>query len=133
MVCYLNIFKGKLSERRGRKAALSLIHILLVDGVDTGKKGAPLQEIRRKVGLVFQYPEDQFFEETVFKEVAFAPRNLGVEAVSYTHLDVYKRQDYRYYSRRRCSFWSGEFRFTPGGNSRSSGRSADSGGYDRIP
>ena len=52
---------------------------VLVDGVDTGKKGAPLQEIRRKVGLVFQYPEDQFFEETVFKEVAFAPRNLGVE------------------------------------------------------
>ncbi len=49
---------------------------VLVDGVDTGKKGAPLQEIRRKVGLVFQYPEDQFFEETVFKEVAFAPRNL---------------------------------------------------------
>ncbi len=40
---------------------------VLVDGVDTGKKGAPLQEIRRKVGLVFQYPEDQFFEETVFK------------------------------------------------------------------
>ncbi|MDI3543027.1 MAG: energy-coupling factor transport system ATP-binding protein [Candidatus Atribacteria bacterium] len=52
---------------------------VLVDGVDTSEKGAPRQEIRRKVGLVFQYPEDQFFEETVFKEVAFAPRNLGVE------------------------------------------------------
>ncbi len=52
---------------------------VLVDGVDTTGRGVPLQEIRRKVGLVFQYPEDQFFEETVFKEVAFAPRNLGVE------------------------------------------------------
>jgi len=52
---------------------------VLVDGVDTTGRGVPLQEIRCKVGLVFQYPEDQFFEETVFKEVAFAPRNLGVE------------------------------------------------------
>ncbi|MCS7242056.1 MAG: energy-coupling factor transporter ATPase [Candidatus Caldatribacterium sp.] len=52
---------------------------VVVDGVDTRAKGAPLREIRRKVGLVFQYPEDQMFEETVFREVAFAPRNMGVE------------------------------------------------------
>lgn len=52
---------------------------VLVDGVDTREKKAPLREIRRRVGLVFQYPEDQFFEESVFQEVAFAPRNLGIE------------------------------------------------------
>lgn len=37
-----------------------------------------LVEIRRKVGLVFQYPEYQLFEETVAKDVAFGPRNLGL-------------------------------------------------------
>lgn len=52
---------------------------IVVDGVDTRVRGVALREIRRKVGLVFQYPEDQMFEETVFREVAFAPRNMGVE------------------------------------------------------
>lgn len=52
---------------------------VIVDGVDTRVRGAALREIRRKVGLVFQYPEDQMFEESVFREVAFAPRNMGVE------------------------------------------------------
>ena len=33
---------------------------------------------RRRVGLAFQYPEDQIFEQTVFREVAFGPRNLGL-------------------------------------------------------
>ncbi|MGN0838323.1 MAG: ATP-binding cassette domain-containing protein [Pyramidobacter sp.] len=36
------------------------------------------REIRRKVGLIFQYPEQQLFEETVREEIAFAPRNWGV-------------------------------------------------------
>ncbi len=39
---------------------------------------AELLALRRRVGLVFQMPEEQFFSETVFDEVAFAPRNLGV-------------------------------------------------------
>jgi energy-coupling factor transport system ATP-binding protein len=38
-----------------------------------------LKEIHTKVGLVFQYPEHQLFEETVFKDVAFGPDNLGLE------------------------------------------------------
>ena len=38
-----------------------------------------LKEIHQKVGLVFQYPEHQLFEETVFKDVAFGPKNLGLE------------------------------------------------------
>lgn len=52
---------------------------VVVDGVDTRVRGQVLREIRRKVGLVFQYPEDQIFEETVFREIAFAPRNMGIE------------------------------------------------------
>lgn len=38
-----------------------------------------MRDIRRKIGLVFQYPEYQLFEETVEKDVAFGPRNLGLE------------------------------------------------------
>ena len=49
-----------------------------VDGVDIGKKGVNLRDIRRKVGLVFQYPEHQLFEETVWDDVAFGPRNTGI-------------------------------------------------------
>ena len=45
-----------------------------VDGVNTAE--AP-REVRRKVGLVFQYPEEQIFAETVADEIAFAPRNWG--------------------------------------------------------
>ena len=36
------------------------------------------RKLRSKVGLVFQYPEHQLFEETVFKDVCFGPKNLGV-------------------------------------------------------
>lgn len=49
-----------------------------IDGVPTHRKGVSLKEVRRKVGLVFQYPEHQIFEENVFSEVAFGPRNLGI-------------------------------------------------------
>ncbi len=47
-----------------------------VDGVDTSAPKADLRLIRRKVGLVFQYPEHQFMEETVRKDIAFGPSNL---------------------------------------------------------
>ncbi|HHV56883.1 MAG TPA: energy-coupling factor transporter ATPase [Firmicutes bacterium] len=50
---------------------------VLVDGVDTRVR-ATRREVRRKVGLVFQYPEHQLFEETVAKDVGFGPRNLGL-------------------------------------------------------
>lgn len=51
---------------------------IVIDGVDiTGPKVA-MRDIRRKVGLVFQYPEYQLFEETVAKDVAFGPSNLGL-------------------------------------------------------
>ena len=49
------------------------------DGHDLGSEGSELLKIRRKIGLVFQMPEELFFSETKFDEIAFAPRNLGLE------------------------------------------------------
>lgn len=54
--------------------------VVFVNGIDLGEKGADLIAIRRVVGLVFQYPEYQLFEETVAKDVAFGPNNLGLDA-----------------------------------------------------
>lgn len=51
---------------------------VLVDGVNIWDKGVNLRDIRFKVGLVFQYPEYQIFEETVFKDIAFGPKNMGL-------------------------------------------------------
>lgn len=51
---------------------------VFVDDIPVVSKGAQLKNIRRRVGLVFQYPEQQLFAESVFDEVAFAPRNFGV-------------------------------------------------------
>ena len=51
---------------------------ILFDGVDVTDKKTDLREIRRRVGLVFQYPEHQLFEETVEKDIAFGPKNLGL-------------------------------------------------------
>lgn len=51
---------------------------VLVDGLDLSDKHTSLLEVRKKVGLVFQYPEYQLFEETVAKDVAFGPKNMGL-------------------------------------------------------
>ena len=51
---------------------------MVVDGLDITEKDVSLLEVRRRVGLVFQYPEYQLFEETVAKDVAFGPKNLGL-------------------------------------------------------
>ena len=53
---------------------------VVVDGLDITQKGASLLEVRKRVGLVFQYPEYQLFEETVAKDIAFGPRNMGLSA-----------------------------------------------------
>ena len=50
---------------------------VLADGIDINEKTKEAREARRKIGLVFQYPEYQLFEETVRKDVAFAPKNYG--------------------------------------------------------
>ncbi|MBQ2047445.1 MAG: energy-coupling factor transporter ATPase [Schwartzia sp.] len=51
---------------------------VLVDGTDLASKGDEAVKARQLVGLVFQYPEHQLFEETVAKDVGFGPKNLGV-------------------------------------------------------
>ena len=50
-----------------------------IDGECISDNRKNLVDIRRKVGLVFQYPEYQLFEETVAKDVAFGPKNLGID------------------------------------------------------
>jgi energy-coupling factor transport system ATP-binding protein len=50
---------------------------VIIDGLDLFNKETDLTKIRQKVGIVFQYPEMQLFEETVEKDVAFGPKNLG--------------------------------------------------------
>jgi energy-coupling factor transport system ATP-binding protein len=54
---------------------------VLLDGVPAHTRAAAAQRARHRVGLAFQYPEDQMFELTVTREVAFGPRNLGLAAV----------------------------------------------------
>jgi ABC-type cobalt transport system, ATPase component len=51
---------------------------ILIDGLDITGKNVKMRDIRRRIGLVFQYPEYQLFEETVHKDVAFGPLNLGL-------------------------------------------------------
>ena len=51
---------------------------IVVDGKEITSPTAVLRDVRRSVGLVFQYPEYQLFEETIEKDVAFGPRNVGV-------------------------------------------------------
>lgn len=53
---------------------------IIIDGIDITEKGVAMKKIRQTVGLVFQYPEHQLFEETVYRDVAFGPQNLGLGA-----------------------------------------------------
>ena len=51
---------------------------ILLDGKDINKDKASIKEARSRVGLCFQYPEYQLFEETVKKDIAYAPTNMGL-------------------------------------------------------
>lgn len=51
---------------------------VLIDGVDIWAEPKKIRDFRFKVGLVFQYPEHQLFEETVYKDIAFGPSNMGL-------------------------------------------------------
>ena len=62
-------FNGLLEAASGK---------IIIDGIDITDKKAKLTNIRKKVGLVFQYPEYQIFEETIAKDIEFGPRNLGL-------------------------------------------------------
>ena len=63
-------FNGLLAPTSGR---------VLVDGQELFKSKEVTLKARFKVGLVFQYPEYQLFEETVYKDIAFGPRNMGLD------------------------------------------------------
>jgi energy-coupling factor transport system ATP-binding protein len=72
---------------------------VLIDGEDIFEKGHDLRKTRFKVGLVFQYPEYQLFEETVYEDIAFGPKNMGLskeeidrrvrEAAAFTGVENY--------------------------------------------
>jgi energy-coupling factor transport system ATP-binding protein len=79
-----------------------------LDGTNMHERKQALKSVRQKVGMVFQYPEHQLFEETVFDDVAFGPRNLGLndeevqqrvesalECVGLSVADVAKRSPFR--------------------------------------
>ena len=55
-----------------------------VDDVDLKGKTAGQKIVRQRVGMVFQYPEHQLFEETIFDDIAFGPRNLGLTSEEVT-------------------------------------------------
>lgn len=62
-------FNGLLRPTSGR---------VLLDGEDIWSDQKKIREVRFRVGLVFQYPEHQLFEETVFADIAFGPKNMGL-------------------------------------------------------
>lgn len=76
---------------------------IVIGDVDITKAGVSMVEVRKRVGLVFQYPEYQLFEETVAKDVAFGPKNLDLsdeeieqrvkEAIELVGLDYEKFKD----------------------------------------
>ena len=51
---------------------------ILLDGEDIWAKPKEIRRVRFKVGVVFQYPEYQLFEETVYRDIAFGPKNMGL-------------------------------------------------------
>ena len=53
---------------------------VILDGKDIWSDKATTRQARFRVGLVFQYPEYQLFEETVYKDIAFGPKNMGLSA-----------------------------------------------------
>lgn len=64
-------FNGLLKANSGK---------VLLDGADIWENPKEIRKIRFKIGMVFQYPEYQLFEETVYKDIAFGPTNMGLSA-----------------------------------------------------
>ncbi len=52
---------------------------IVVNNININEPNVPMKEIVKRVGIVFQYPEYQLFEETVYKDVSFGPKNLGYD------------------------------------------------------
>lgn len=66
----IQMFNGLLKPTRGE---------VYVKGINIHEDGVDKKHIRQSVGLVFQYPEYQLFEMTVYDDVAYGPKNLGLE------------------------------------------------------
>ena len=66
----VQLLNGLLKPTEGR---------IYLNGKDIWEKPKKIRNVRFKVGLVFQYPEYQLFEETVYKDIAFGPKNMGLE------------------------------------------------------
>ena len=66
----VQLFNGLIKPTRGK---------IVIDGVNIKEDKVNLNNIRQKVGLVFQYPEHQLFEETIYDDIAFGPRNLDLD------------------------------------------------------
>ena len=62
---------------------------VVINGIDINQKGVLMKDIVKRVGIVFQYPEYQLFEETVYKDVAFGPKNIGFDDEK---IDFYVRE-----------------------------------------
>lgn len=52
---------------------------VLLDGVDIWAEPKKIRSVRFRVGMVFQYPEHQLFEDTIYKDIAFGPKNMGLD------------------------------------------------------
>ena len=66
----VQMFNGILRPHHGR---------VLLDGADIWSKPKDIKNIRFRVGLVMQYPEYQLFEETIYKDIAYGPKNMGLD------------------------------------------------------
>ena len=66
----VQMFNGILKPHSGR---------VLLSGEDIWKKHKRIRDLRFKVGLVMQYPEYQLFEETVEADIAYGPKNMGLD------------------------------------------------------
>ena len=51
---------------------------VLLDGKDIWENPKQIRDVRFRVGMVFQYPEHQLFEDTIYKDIAFGPKNMGL-------------------------------------------------------
>ena len=69
-------FNGLLKPTEGK---------VYLDGQDIWADKSKMRDVRFQVGLVFQYPEYQLFEETVYKDIAFGPRNMGLSEDEIKH------------------------------------------------
>ena len=67
---FLQLLNGLLQPTRGK---------IFIDNKSIFDSDFPMDRLRTRIGMVFQFPEMQFFEENVFKDVAYGPQNLGLD------------------------------------------------------